>query len=211
MGQYYKPVILKEDKKTPIGFAYSHDFGSGLKLMEHSWAKNDFVGFIESLLKKGMAFHKTPIVWAGDYADEEPFENIPKEVVDLLIEDGYTLEEVKERGANLYSIASHSAPKIRPNTHKIEDFKILKPKDTRYLVNHDKKVFVDKTKVPKDADGWQIHPLPLLTCEGNGRGGGDFHKGGDLVGSWARDVISVEGKKSDIPKDYTEVIFDLVE
>ena len=211
MGQYYTPIILKEDKKTPIGFAYSHDFGSGLKLMEHSWMKNDFVGFIESLLKRGMPFHKSSIVWAGDYADEEPFESIPKQVIDSLVVSGYDLAGLQKDGANLQSIAEHSAPKLRPNTHKIEDFKIHKASETRYLVNHDKKQFVDKTKVPTDSDGWKIHPLPLLTCEGNGRGGGDFRGESDLVGSWARDTISIESRKADIPKGYTELIFDLVE
>jgi hypothetical protein len=211
MGQYYTPIILKEDKKTPIGFAYSHDFGSGLKLMGHSWMKNDFVGFIESLLKRGMPFHKSSIVWAGDYADEEPFESIPKQVIDSLVVSGYDLAGLQKDGANLQSIAEHSAPKLRPNTHKIEDFKIHKASETRYLVNHDKKQFVDKTKVPTDSDGWKIHPLPLLTCEGNGRGGGDFRGESDLVGSWARDTISIESRKADIPKGYTELIFDLVE
>jgi hypothetical protein len=211
MGQYYTPILLKEDKKTPIGFAYSHDFGSGLKLMEHSWMKNDFVGFIESLLTKGRPFHKTPIVWAGDYADQEPFENLSKEVIDMLVENGYDLEDLKKYGANTQSIAECSAPKLRPNTHKIEDFKLLPIAKAKYIVNHDKKQFVDKTKVPSDADGWRIHPLPLLTCEGNGRGGGDFRGESELVGSWARDIISVESKKADIPKDYTELIFDLVE
>ena len=118
------------------------------------------------------------------------------------------MDELKDRGANLYSIASHSAVKLQPNTHKVEDFK---PRKIRYLVNHDKKVFVGKTKVPKDSDGWQIHPLPLLTCEGNGRGGGDFRGVSDLVGSWSRDIISAEKLKADIPKDYTEVIFNLTE
>jgi hypothetical protein len=211
MGQYYTPIILKEDKKTPIGFAYSHDFGSGLKLMGHSWMKNDFVGFIESLLKRGMPFHKSSIVWAGDYADEEPFESIPKQVIDSLVVSGYDLAGLQKDGANLQSIAEHSAPKLRPNTHKIEDFKIHKASETRYLVNHDKKQFVDKTKVPTDSDGWKIHPPPLLTCEGNGRGGGDFRGESDLVGSWARDTISIESRKADIPKGYTELIFDLVE
>jgi hypothetical protein len=208
MGQYYKPVILKEDKQTPIGFAYSHDFGSGLKLMEHSWMKNDFVGFIESLLTNGSAFYKSPIVWAGDYADEEPFDTIPKVVIDKLIEDGCELEQLKERGATLYSIATNSAVKLVPTT---SDFKILPITKTKYLVNHDKKQFVNKTNVPKDRDGWRIHPLPLLTCEGNGRGGGDFRGDSDLVGSWARDIISVESTKSTIPKGYTELIFDLTE
>jgi hypothetical protein len=209
MGQYYKPIILKEDKQTPIGFANSHDFGSGLKLMEHSWIENDFVGFIESLLTNGMPFHKTPIVWAGDYADEEPFERIPKEVVNALVEDGYELEEVEKNGANLYSIAFHSAPKLSPNTLKI----VLPIAKTKYIVNHDKKQFVDKTKVPQDADGWRIHPLPLLTVEGNLRGGGDYfsENGKEFVGSWARDIISIESKKADIPKDYVEIIPNFME
>lgn len=213
MGQYYKPILLKEDKKTPIGFAYSHDFGSGLKLMEHSWMKNSFVGFIETLLASGKPFHKTPLVWGGDYAEPEPFNTIPKVVVDELVADGYVLKEVEENGVELYSIASHSAPKLTPHIGDVKDFEAKPIAKLKYLVNHDKKQFVDKTKVPKDADGWRIHPLPLLTCEGNGRGGGDYF-GEDkqgLVGSWARDIISVETKKADIPKDYTELIFDLVE
>jgi hypothetical protein len=211
MGQYYKPIILKEDKRTPIGFANSHDFGSGLKLMEHSWMKNGFVGFIESLLTKNAPFHKSPIVWAGDYADQEPIETIPQTVIDALVEDGYTLEDIQNHGVDLYSIAGVSAPKLVPNTRNLEEVKALPIAKTKYLVNHDKKQFVDKTKVPSDSDGWRIHPLPLLTCEGNGRGGGDFRGESELVGSWARDVISVESKKADIPKDYTELIFDLVE
>ena len=72
-----------------------------------------------------------------------------------------------------------------------------------------KKQYVDKTKVPKDNDGWRIAPLPLLTCEGNGGGGGDFYVVPDrqqgntsLIGTWARDYISIETKK---PKDYKEL------
>jgi hypothetical protein len=84
---------------------------------------------------------------------------------------------------------------------------------TKYIVNHDKKQFVDKTKVPQDADGWRIHPLPLLTVEGNLRGGGDYfsENGKEFVGSWARDIISIESKKADIPKDYVEIIPNFME
>lgn len=80
----------------------------------------------------------------------------------------------------------------------------------KYIVNHDKKLFVDKSKVTADKFGWKYHPLPLLTAIGNGDGGGDFY-GTDkqgLIGSWARDLISTEGRK---PKGYTEIIFDLME
>ena len=71
-------------------------------------------------------------------------------------------------------------------------------------------IYVDKNKVPKDASnwGWKLHPLPLLTCEGNGRGGGDFHGSNELIGTWARDVISVAAKK---PKGFKELIFDVTE
>jgi hypothetical protein len=70
--------------------------------------------------------------------------------------------------------------------------------------------YINKTKIKSIPDwkGTKIHPLPLLTCEGNGRGGGDFRGEHDLIGSWARDVISVEAVK---PLNYKEVVFDLVE
>jgi hypothetical protein len=77
----------------------------------------------------------------------------------------------------------------------------------RYVINHSKREFVDKTKVP-NRDGWYIHPLPLLTCEGNGKGGGDFRGDSNLVGSWARDLISVYDTA---PENYKEIIFDLVD
>ena len=79
----------------------------------------------------------------------------------------------------------------------------------RYIINHTTKEYVDKQRVLPDNDGWKIHPLPLLTCEGNGRGGGDY--GGNdkyLVGLWSRNRISVS---NDIPNDYEELLFTLHE
>jgi len=63
-----------------------------------------------------------------------------------------------------------------------------------YIVNHTKKVYIEKKGI--------CHPLSLLTAEGNGRGGGDYHGPAmDMVGTWARDVISME---NEVP-DYTLV------
>ena len=73
----------------------------------------------------------------------------------------------------------------------------------RYIVNHTKKEFVDKDIVPEDEEGWKVHPLPLLTCEGNGRGGGDYRLWNENTGYWARDRISVE---KEAPKGYEELI-----
>ena len=67
-----------------------------------------------------------------------------------------------------------------------------------YIVNHTKKLYVDTNKRNND-----IHPLPLLICEGNGNGSGDYDGNDDhLVGSWARNVVSME---YDIPVGYSEL------
>ena len=76
MGQYFKPVILKEKENSEqaeqvIAWMYSHNYGNGLKLMEHSWLKNDFVNTFESLLAPNAEYHKSRVVWAGDYAEDE--------------------------------------------------------------------------------------------------------------------------------------------
>tara|TARA_R100000808_G_C2126645_1_gene136766 strand:- start:857 stop:1366 length:510 start_codon:yes stop_codon:yes gene_type:complete len=73
----------------------------------------------------------------------------------------------------------------------------------RYIINHTDKEYVDKDIVPEDEEGWKVHPLPLLTCEGNGRGGGDYRKDNNWIGAWARHRISVENS---IPEGYTELI-----
>jgi hypothetical protein len=216
MGQYYRCVFLTK-KNKPKAVVVSYDFGCGAKLTEHSWNGNDMVRFVE----RQLMIEPQKLVWAGDYADEEnPSTLTNEEIKAIAIEDDkyWNSAVIREKGLNLFSLSDIVA-KLMPNEevknkyeHKYSST-TLAPLTAKYVVNHDKKQFVDKTKVTKDADGWQIHPLPFLTCEGNGRGGGDF-RGEDankLVGSWARDTISVETRKADFPKDYTELIFDLVE
>lgn len=217
MGQYYRTVLLSDEGK-PIAKGVCYDFGSGAKLMEHSWMKNEFVGFIESVLSS--VPHK--IVWAGDYADEDF--KISEDQVKMLFKkhkEYYESEEEQEslllslrEGINLYSYADEFCPKLthdqdvkRKYSH---EFGYANQVKYKYLINYDKKEFVDKSKVPGN-DGWHIHPLPLLTCEGNGRGGGDFRGNGrDLIGRWSRDKIGVVSRKSDIPKGFNEVLFNLI-
>lgn len=220
MGQYFHPVILAENKKTVLKWMYSHDYGSGLKLMEHSYLKNDFVGAFESLLI-GNPQH---VVWAGDYADEEytekqtrpeteyEFKRRQEQNVGKHLRPKKITENVE---VNIYMLCEKSL-KVNPKAGTVKE---------RYLVNHDKKQYIDKRKVPATAYyyeaetdktwSYKIHPLPLMTCEGNDRGGGDFHINPDkeqgctsLIGTWARDLISVESK---VPEGYTEIIFNLTE
>lgn len=212
MGQYYKPVILNEFDEI-VATIISWDYECGAKLMEHSWMLNPFVHRFEHLISPNGKFHKSRVVWAGDYADVEPGQ--------MVFSDYYK----KEVEANLHYLSD----KIKP----LKGLKEVDGTQYRYVVNHTKKEFVDKTKVI-DFDGWRIHPLPLLTCEGNGRGGGDYHintykrrvtskktilppktidcnKPGEAkqIGRWSRDVISVEYDKP--TDDYKEIKFTLYE
>ena len=77
MGQYYKPINIENGQ-----WLYSHDYGNGLKLMEHSWIGNEFVGAVMKLLTKGGPWHKKPIVWCGDYFAEEGEEDYYDSVKD---------------------------------------------------------------------------------------------------------------------------------
>lgn len=82
-----------------------------------------------------------------------------------------------------------------------------------YLVNHSKKeyivlnmYYIDNARASNSY--WVIHPLPLLTAVGNGRGGGDYRGiNQELVGSWAFDTIELMewDKWKSIKNDYNEL------
>lgn len=137
--------------------------------------EHSYIGNSLTNYVKNLILH-TPmrLVWAGDYADDE-----------------------KGKDANLYFLFEATTPKDQSVPQEsIERM--------RYLVNHKKKLYVDYSKVEQDTYGYRIDPMPLLCAEGNGRGGGDYHGSAmNLIGSWARDMISVE---SEIPNGYTELV-----
>jgi hypothetical protein len=58
------------------------DYESGAKLMEHSWIGNPFVGAVMKLMQTGGLWHKKPIVWCGDYYNEEGEEDYYNKVLD---------------------------------------------------------------------------------------------------------------------------------
>ena len=173
MGQYYYAVILDV---AGIIAGWMPPFLGGCKLVEHAYLHGEFVSSLEWELTPAGKFHRSRVVWAGDYADAEP-----------------------DAGANLYRLC-------RQRMDLEIAASIVNADAYPFIVNHTKGVFVNKSKVPKNRNGEQYHPLPLLTCEGNGRGGGDIYDAPPLVGSWARDVISVE---KTAPDGFTEVVFDL--
>lgn len=194
MGQYYQPVNL--DKQE---FLESWSYDNGAKLMEHSWVENDFVAAAEYLLSPTGSWHKTRVVWAGDYGTEG-----------LFLEELANLEEYNDGNPftglqphdNLYKFSSRNFIEVTPTASFIRELK--------YIVNHTKKQYVDRNKSVEDAsdeDDGVIHPLPILTSNGNGCGGGDYctpsNYQQEFVGLWAGDVISMEIEAPG--NDYVEI------
>lgn len=197
MGQYYKPYLRGRDgegrtfspqnaiyrtlKDTDEEFGYGtangipsdyYDHFSGMKLMEHSWLANDFVnGVLEAVWDEPCA-----VAWIGDYADE------PEDF-------GGCYTEAVYRGVWCEGGLPEGRFCQMPETHK-----------DGYLVNVTRGQYVNLAEYRKVATykprwasegGWCIHPLPLLTAIGNGRGGGDYHGTCmEMVGAWAMDEIA---------------------
>jgi hypothetical protein len=200
MGQYYKLVILNSrkksypNKKKVAAYLTSWDYDNGAKLMEFSWIGNNFVGTLESLInKENGKYAYYPIIVAGDYADEEP----------------YSLNGEK---LNLYDIATDYGTKIGPQDAP-------EPKHYRYIINEDKKVFIDCERV-KISDTYtndkgevyeyRVHPLPILCCDGCGRGNGDYRGNHREIGAWKRNVVVVSDHRPD-ENEYREVFYNFID
>lgn len=188
MGQYYCGVILNSHKKNfpnkdkVAAWVSSYDYNNGAKLMEHAYIGNKYVGAFETLInKENGKYAGYPIIWAGDYADEEPY-------------------KFKGEKVTLYSLA-------HDNNNKLNG---IVPKHYRYVINEDKKLFIDTGKINKDKYEYRIHPLPLLCADGCGRGGGDYWgKNQRRVGSWKRNVVVVSDNRPD--DTYKEISINFVE
>lgn len=205
MGQYYRFVALNSHKKNypnedkVKATMCTWDFKQGAKLMEFSYIGNNFVGTIENLINIDNADGRlagSPILFAGDYADEEP---LP-----------YHGEKV-----TLYTLAAESGLDITPETAP-------EPRHYRYLINETKKVFFDMDRVKvfdtTEYDGkifkWQVHPLPLLCNDGciGGipLGGGDYNHKHREVGAWRRNIVVTSNNRPD-EEIYREVFYNFKE
>lgn len=190
MGQYYRPCLLnpnyKKNKKKVLENTLSpYAFGTCAKLTEHSWIGNCLVASAMIMLLDNKT---NPFVWAGDYAD-----TIKGRTDDMNVYD-FTRNGVDTKCSDQYRAENGEMT-----------WEIAKEMDW-YIINHTKKEYV---KVPKYRERvWQPHPLPLLTAESNGKGGGDYPTNGlnaDKVGMWKYDIIGTAPHKSDVPKGYKRI------
>lgn len=187
MGQYYKPLLIHEDGTEKS--AYSHDFGNGLKLMEHSWVGNNFVNAVlHEIVDK-----PTRVAWLGDYSND---------AVEGECDFGGEFITSVEDFIAKYDEVWGESKSVEFLPAEAPEFDLCQDTKDCYLVNLTKQCYIDIGQYIEqnaiknrfdEGDIWCINPLPLLTCIGNGLGGGDYRGdvGKDDVGSWAFDQIYI--------------------
>lgn len=76
----------------------------------------------------------------------------------------------------------------------------------RYIINQSRGEYIDMLGLEGNADGWVIHPLPILTnSDDTSQGGGDYHPVDGRRGKWRYDVITAS---DDLPVGLTDVTAD---
>lgn len=198
MGQYYKAVTKGEryvvySRDVIINGAPEYTMA---KLTEHSWWGNKFV---EGVCQDIFASH-TPlrVGWVGDYANTF-LQSLGQETF-----NGLTQKDILRLHKRVWRNAGIPVDD--------NDFSL----NGLFLVNHSKKEYVDCTSYFEECavtdqygEVWCMHPLPLLTCIGNGQGGGDFYNSKstresthECVGRWAWDLISISDQ---VPEGFDEI------
>ncbi len=196
MGQYYRIFTCEKEGNNPKVYV-SYDYDAGAKLMEHSYYHNEFVEAVTSqLLLTQERDEPLRVWWVGDYANEEDIPECKKKYspINSAWGDESKIWHIKEWS---YSF----------------DFEAQS-----YLINLDTHEYIDlqKAKTQNMVPGWSgsIHPLPLLTAVGNGRGGGDYCEGStnmNMVGAWAGDLLQiVDTVPEDAEFSYIDITSDVL-
>lgn len=174
MGQYYIAVILNRTNDNPARFFDPYDYQQGGAKL----TEHSYIGnHFCNAVENSLTGNPGRLVWAGDYADNE-----------------------KGQDLNLNDICDRFPKGRRAKKANKND---LPP--GMLVVNHSKQLFYDRDSIrPFSDDFTPMNPLPILTAEGNGGGGGDYYgkEGASLVGTWARDLIEV---MPEAPYGYTEI------
>lgn len=203
MGQYYLGCVKHNDNDIKVFDNYVDEEYEGLKLMEHSYCSNDYVGNVV----KDLFYNKGQVCWVGDYYDENDYAQI----------NCKDKEIVKAVGEAVWGEGT-----------KIERYPCTKKK-VRYLnncllVNHTKKQYLEfneyfeQNKYLESYEGNEwiscIHPLPLLTCTASHSGGSYHGKNQDKCGIWFNDMLEVMlyWEVNELKKlEYKEVMFEFCE
>lgn len=202
MGQYYIAVNIEKGE-----YADPHDYGATGTLMESAYVGGFFIESIAHSLVTGKHWNNAKIVWAGKYMAKMAF----LESYDLAPVMKYIMKREKEEQfqEELSQIEKGNAISLYDYARMF--FTKLSPPDGRYfttgyIVNKTKEQYVRTNCCPVHGAS-RIHPLPLLTASGNGRGDGDYNgPDEELVGTWAGDPLQILLSINAIPVHYKEII-----
>jgi hypothetical protein len=173
MGQYYVAIILGENQENKKEIIRFY-----IEAFANSGAKLTEHSYIDNPFVSTFEYFLTP---------ESVFYKSRVVWAGDYADNEYGMDK------NLHSLVNNYPDK---SFHVITNQQMKTTKEYRYIINHTKKQYVDKKEN-------NYHPLPLLTAEGNGKGGGDYYGSNkDQIGIWARDVISSEKEK---PEDYEKL------
>jgi hypothetical protein len=160
MGQYYIATLFDQAGRITRA-VHPHDYGVSDRLGGDTREGTPFLAAVESLLALDGG---SRLVWAGDYADNEPGHDAnlyrmiePHQFVrfDGLIDPDANVEPNAPRPA--VALGSHT-----------------------YVCNADRREYFDKLSLPIDDYGQPRNMLPTLTAHGHGQ-----------PGRWARDRIYI--------------------
>ena len=217
MGQYYTPIILSANGGKTVGSFYSHDYDNGLKLMEHSYLGNDLV---DSVVAKALSVPgAVTIAWLGDYAELnedvlplaehrafDPAKNVGKIHRDY-VRMFDRLKRVEDGRLYLIKPDNESVKEFLPDSEGVTIYDFL-TRQKLSLQAYRKNVLAmreangfDPKKMDYEIDELIVHPLPLLTSIGNGKGGGDyFGTCAEWVGAWAMHPLAFIPQNSGLPE-----------
>lgn len=189
MGQSFRTIVKRSHGRVMVYnrcivrdgkpcYAYA-------KLTEHSRWLNEFVNAVCSDIYTDSEYCR--VAWVGDYADfcTESLNGLNVKQINRLYRQAWN-----RKGSAVQST----------------DFTLC----GKYLINKTKHEYIDCSAYYANSvmrDGKCMHPLPILTCIGNGLGSGDYNSPTKdsttgLIGSWAWDEICITDKPV---KGYAEI------
>lgn len=204
MGQYYFPYVQRGKTIKIFDNKVDGDY-NGLKLMEHSWWRNQYVGNVINEI----FYNKAHVCWVGDYYSEDDYYQVNCQDKNV----------VKEIG----SITWGNDGKSEPKKVKCTKSKSKSLTDC-LLVNHTKHEFINCNEYyehNKYLEKWNdeecfscVNPLPLLTCSASHSGGSYYGINKEQCGIWFNDVLEVVedwDEESLLKKGYKKVMFEFKE
>jgi hypothetical protein len=166
MSQYYRVVFLgnpvNRSNEIVLAWIEPPNYDAGVKLMEHSYIKDNLMKTVEHLISPNGKYYKCRIIWAGDYAEPETED----ENLYYSVENKTNIKIIEKYNTDCYYryIVNHTLKLYVDKENPLNNV--------------------------VDYYGSIIHPLSLLVSECGSddfKGNNEI-----LCGLWSRDSISVE-------------------